>query len=1177
MRRGLLSSFIAVAMFVLTSVVGADVRSLLSNSNEKDRASQKTELTHCGGATINARGYRSPGHLRKVLIAANDDKAIAQAKEADAIEMADYGSFKLFVIRDDALEAADKEQEINDEAYRLRNYAPSSEQAAGELSGSLNSLVRDDFNVLFLRSGSIDTTAADAPGTFIGLGGINSHDQAQADGLRRDEKSKSTELRLIQFVGPVKGEWLDQLKASGLEPVAYVPNNGYLVRGARSASAQLAKAAFTAMSRGEAFLQWDAPFIDEYKIHPTLAKAMNEQSPEQITVAVQVARSRSDAKASDRDVKAAKKIASFVIGDAYAVLGFTNLRMRVAAGRIAELAALPNVVNVEPWSAPQMFDERSAQIIAGDLTSDGKSPRGPGYMGWLAAHGFSSKFGFAIDVTDSGVDRGFTTADKLHPDFLDSSRQSRLIYARDYTSELDPGDVGGHGTLNMSIAGGGSIASDNNSRDSNGFNYGLGIAPFAMLGSSKIFQSTGRFDLVEPYTKLISEAYRDGARVSSNSWGEFSNSYTIDSQEYDARVRDAVPAQAGNQEISICFAAGNAGVPKGIGSPGSAKNVISVAASESSRKDGTDGCNIKDDNSDSAMDMAFFSSRGPLNDGRFKPDITAPGTHIEGAASQHPEFDGTGVCGQDIERPYFPQGQTLYTWSSGTSHSTPQVAGAAALARQFFLNRGEEPGSALIKAMLVNTTTYMTGEGASGDLPHPAQGWGLLNLNRAFDSTPKIFVNQTNTFNDSGQEFVITGEIKDSTQPFRVTLAWTDAPGFSAFAPWVNDLDLQVAINGQVYSGNNFSGQESQPGGEPNTKDNTEAVWLPAGTIGTFVIRVRATNIAGDGVPGNSDFTDQDFALVVYNGERKDVPAATIAGVTISGGADAAADPGETVSMRISLGDLSPIALIGGHATLTSKTTGVAVVAGAADFPNISSGQTAESLSAFTFTVDRSVACGSVIQFVLDVASGGSVSRVPFKIMVGNAQGVEIFTDDIESGESKWMHGSAAKKKKKKADTTDTWSISTRRFHSGGRSWFSTDPGKQIDTHLDTLPIALPADGRNLRLVFYHTYEFEGGTFDGGVIEISTGGDFEDLGAKILRGKYNGTIWEHSANVLAGRAGWVEGRLGALQQVIVDLSSFAGKTVTIRFRIATDVDGRGLGWFIDDVTLKGERVTCLPQ
>jgi len=1153
MRTRLTIVLIVVAVLLLST-------GRQGSSNTINQASTKAARLY-KASSVGAGSYRSPGGLHKILIANDDSEALNLAR-SQAVQLADYGSFKLFAMDEAAIQRADER-------------ASHDLSTAGKEVDSepLASRVRDDLNVLLLRSGAIDTTDVGASGAFIGLNRAAASYGIESAKAASEVSATGSQFRLIQFVGPVKRAWIEQLEQSGLEPIAYVPNNGYLVRGSSDSRARLLSRNQLAQASGEGFVQWEGPFLDEQKIHPALS-AMENQSGE-VTVAVQLALGKEERDArNNSEVKQARKLAKAVMLDAYGVINFTNLRLRIDASRIRNLAALPSVVNIEPWSPPQLFDERSSQIIAGQLSPDQTAARAPGYVSWLAAHGFTSNFNFAIDVSDTGIDRGSTSADKLHPDFLDSNKQSRILYARDYTSELDTSDVPGHGTINMSIAAGSNFSSDKAVHDASGFGFGIGVAPFALLGASKIFQSNLSFDLIDPYTKLVSDAYRAGARVSSNSWGETSNTYSIDSQEYDSRVRDADPDQPGNQETTICFAAGNAGLDKTIGSPGSAKNVISVAASESSRKDGTDGCNVKDSDSDNATNIAFFSSGGPLDDGRIKPDITAPGTHIEGAASQNPMFDGTGVCGETLDNHFFPEGQTLYTWSSGTSHSTPQVAGAAALARQFLINKGQQPTAALTKALLLNTASYMTGERAGGDLPEARQGWGLLDLDRAFDNTPRILVNQTNTFTDSGQEFVLTGEVKDSTQPFRVMVAWTDAPGFSGVAPWVNNLDLEVTINGQLYRGNNFTGQVSQPGGDADTKNNVEAVWLPVGTVGTFVVRIRATNIAGDGVPGNTDETDQDFALFVYNGEQKDVPVASIASVILAGGSDSFADPGETVSMTINISDLSPIAFASAHGTLTTSTTGVVVTGNAADFPSIASGQSASSLSPFTFTVAQSVACGSVINFVLDVASQGSVSRVPFTARVGKAQPIAMFSDDIESGESKWTHGSGIKKKKFRIDT---WSISSKRVHSGTSAWFTPDPGDKVtDAHLDTLPIQIPADARDVQLVFFHTFEFERGQFDGGVLEISTGADFEDLGAKIVKGRYNGTIYEFGSNPLAGDAAWVEGRLGTFQQVIVDLSSYAGKTVTIRFRVVTDSDGKGLGWYIDDVSLQGNRVSCTP-
>ena len=52
------------------------------------------------------------------------------------------------------------------------------------------------------------------------------------------------------------------------------------------------------------------------------------------------------------------------------------------------------------------------------------------------------------------------------------------------------------------------------------------------------------------------------------------------------------------------------------------------------------------------------------------------------------------------------------------------------------------------------------------------------------------------------------------------------------------------------------------------------------------MVQVNATNIAGDGIPGNADTTDQDFALVLYNlrtGPAGPVPADGGIGLTVLG------------------------------------------------------------------------------------------------------------------------------------------------------------------------------------------------------------------------------------------------------------------------------------------------------
>ena len=86
----------------------------------------------------------------------------------------------------------------------------------------------------------------------------------------------------------------------------------------------------------------------------------------------------------------------------------------------------------------------------------------------------------------------------------------------------------------------------------------------------------------------------------------------------------------------------------------------------------------------------------------------------------------------------------------------------------------------------------------------------------------------------------------------KVTLVWTDAPGATTGAAWVNNLDLVVEAGGRRYLGNVFGGAFSRSGGEADTRNNVESVYLPAGVADRFAVTVKGLKIAGDGVPATA-------------------------------------------------------------------------------------------------------------------------------------------------------------------------------------------------------------------------------------------------------------------------------------------------------------------------------------
>lgn len=698
-------------------------------------------------------------------------------------------------------------------------------------------------------------------------------------------------LQVVQFVGPVKQKWLDELAARNIKPVQYVANNGYVVWTDNDASNRLAQ-----LRSSVSWLQFSAPLYGFLKVDPSLSALLGKPSSgnDETDIVVQVYR-HAEAEATRRFVESLAIVPPIQLGPlgpgkpdnawASVVDRFDNLRLRVKVADIPAIADRADVTYVGAFSPRRMLDEKQDIIMSGDFAPSSVSID---YLQYLIGLGFSQNQADypLVDLTDSTINEGgsgvtvLNTADPKLRVGGSPSGAVRVEYFKNCSSTADTsvGAIDGHGSLNAGIIIGYDQTTGSPYQDADGHQLGLGVNPFGRVGTTAIFvpgysiANCGNTD-----AGVIKSNWNNGARISSNSWGATTPPTTYDDsdQAYDIGVRDADPVASGNQELIYLFAAANDGPGAAtVSSPGAGKNVITVGASENVRPYWSDGCGVGNAGADNANDVINFSSRGPAPGQRVKPEVIAPGTHIQSGASNYSGYDGSGVCDQ-----YYPTSQTIFAASSGTSHSTPAVAGLSSLAYWWIQQGGagaaagtvdmiggnRAPSPAAMKAWLMAHPKYLTGVSANDNLPSNAQGYGMPTLGNMFDTTPKVVLDQSETFDNTGETRSYTWGVVDSSKPVRIALAWTDAFGALGTSPQVNNLDLKVEINGNTYLGNTFTGAFSSTGGSPDTKNNYEAVFLPAGTTGDLTITVTATNIAGDGVPSVGDATDQDFAIVCSN------------------------------------------------------------------------------------------------------------------------------------------------------------------------------------------------------------------------------------------------------------------------------------------------------------------------
>jgi subtilisin-like proprotein convertase family protein len=780
-------------------------------------------------------------------------------------------------------------------------------------------------------------------------------------------------LALVQFIGPPKEAWVERLRATGARVVTYQAENAYVVHAGGDAVERLAELVGT-----------------DAAVRAVIALGAADKLEGRADALARYAVSTVAGQAGE--VARAEALAAGPVVGAPATVGAVRTQyVELSPAEVSELARDPGVVAIERHLPPAPSDERSSQVVAGNLNAFAQ-PSGPGYLAWHSPRFGFTTFPFAIDVTDSGLDDGADPSQ--HPDFRElGSGASRLAYRQEFTSDTNTRDCVGHGTNVASIAAGYNDSGGGAAEDAAGYNFGLGVAPLAQIGVSKIFDCAGDADPFSP-AALTSAAYADEARISNNSWGTGGfpvwGSYTTTSALYDQLVRDAQSGTGGNQQMVEVFSAGNDGEQgyASIHAEGTAKNVITVGASEGVRASGTDGCGTFDSEADSARDVVGFSSRGPTDDGRLKPDLVAPGTHVTGARPQHTEYDGSGTC-----NPFFAG---LYSLVSGTSQAAPQVTGAAALVRDWYQDsEGAEASPALTKALLINTASDLAGgQNGKGDViaggPNADQGWGRVNLGATFDSTPRELYDQrpVDVLTGPGQTVVNTFEVQDPTQPVKVTLAWTDPPGPTTGNAYVNNLDLEVAAGGQTFRGNVFGGAYSRTGGTADPRNNVESAYLPPGASGPFSATVRATNVGGDGLPGNGDTSDQDFALVVSNAAEQAVPvlvheSTTIDDAVAGGDGDAVLESDEQVELTEEVRNAGNADATGVSATLTGGA-GLAVTQGSSGYPAIPDDDgTGSNTAPFGARLANAATCGADVGATLAISSATGTHTVPLVLPTG--------------------------------------------------------------------------------------------------------------------------------------------------------------------------------------------------
>ncbi len=617
--------------------------------------------------------------------------------------------------------------------------------------------------------------------------------------LALSEHQPGPAYHIIQFNGPIRPEWYQELRRIDVRPFGYLPSYAVL---AKLEPAQ--KAAVQALP----MVHWVGLFQPAYKLQDVLLSASGS-----VKLVIVVTPGE-----EHRPILQVLADQGAAYADVVESEFCTSITVTVPASAIPAIARLQEVIWVQLWTEPELCNNNCQWVVQTgwqstappDTSMTARKVWAKGVRGQRVI----------LSTTDTGLNLGHNlfrdpnlsvTAPGIWP-------THRKVVAFKLYQGAQQGETPYHGShVNGTVAGDDSVTG--------GTSYYDGMSIKGRLYFVDLTNSSGTFVISDDLTPLWDSVYLGRGlpdslrpiRQHSGSWGWSNSSGTYllmdaSTDNYSWVYKDFLNIMAAGNETST----------RRIRNPGIAKNVITVGATQ---------------NGTSSNAIASFSSRGPTADNRLKPTVCAPGVNLYSATSS---------------------GTNTYQQMSGTSMATPAVNGTVGLMR-CYLREGYYPtGTAnpadsisYISAALLRSMAVASADPNIGSYVVPSFdiGWGRIDADSVLyfaGDTRKLIIKDDTSGVSTGQykeeQFVVNSSI-----PLRVALAWTDtAAAPSASRTLVNNLNLEViAPGGTVYRGNQYSGGQSTP--NPTVWDTLnveECVRVNSPATGVWTIRVYGFQVA---------------------------------------------------------------------------------------------------------------------------------------------------------------------------------------------------------------------------------------------------------------------------------------------------------------------------------------------